>query len=84
MGTDRRTEAEQTLLRFDQLFHELGLRLADDSPLKCQADLIREAYRDRATLNDEEGQRKWGHRIPDFVLARISLERFVAATKALA
>jgi hypothetical protein len=62
---------------------KISLKLGDGSPLKREADLIREVYHDRESLGDEEGQAKWGHRIPEFVLARIALERFVAATETL-
>lgn len=78
------TVAQQTLLKFDRFLHDSALHLGDDSPLKYEADLIREAYHDLATLSDEEGQPKWGHRSAEFLLARISLERFMAASTALA
>ncbi len=75
--------ALRTLARFDQLMREMNLRFADGSPLKREADLIREVYNDLASLSDVQGQPNWGHRIPEFVLARITLERFVAATDTL-
>jgi len=77
------TPTLQTLAKFDQLLVEISLKLGDGFPLKREADLIREVYHDRESLGDEEGQAKWGHRIPEFVLARIALERFVAATETL-
>jgi hypothetical protein len=73
----------QTLARFDQLVAEMNLKVGNGSPLKRDVDLIRDAYNDRASLGDAEGQAKWGHRIPDFVQARITMERFVAATETL-
>jgi len=73
----------QTLSRFDQLVRDLGLRLGDGLPLKQEAELIRAYYDERARFGPEQIAAKWEPRFLEFARARISLERFVAATQTL-
>ena len=74
---------EQTLMKFDQLLQETNLRVEENSPIKREADIVREYYRDRAALGVDEAVEKWNPRYDEFYGARITLERITAAATAL-
>jgi len=74
---------EQTMFRFDHLLKEMKLTVGDNSSIKQEADIVRDYYRDRATLGVEEAIRKWDPPFDEFYQARITLERVTAAAHAL-
>jgi hypothetical protein len=74
---------EQTMLRFDRLLEDMKMKVGDNSPIKQEADIVRDYYRDRATLGVEEAINKWNPRFNEFYQARITLERVTAAAEAL-
>jgi hypothetical protein len=73
----------QTLVRFDRLVRDLGLKLGDAFPLKREAELIRAYYDERARFGPKNIAVKWEPRFLEFARARISLERIVAAMETL-
>ena len=66
---------EQTLLQFDRLLRELKLQVGDNSPIKQEADIVRDYYRDRETLGVDEAVKKWDPRFNDFYASRGLLSR---------
>ncbi len=74
---------EQTLLRFDHLLKDMKLKVGDNSPIKQEADIIRDYYHDRAMLGVDVAIKKWDPRFNEFYVARITLERITAAAEAL-
>lgn len=73
----------QTMLRFDQLLTATKMKVGDNSPIKQEADIVRDYYRDRAALGVDEAIRKWDPHFDEFYQARITLERVTAAVSAL-
>jgi hypothetical protein len=74
---------EETLTRFDALLKRMNLRVEVNTPIKREADMVRDYYRDRETLGVDEAVKKWDPRFNDFYSARITLQRVVAAATAL-
>jgi hypothetical protein len=74
---------EETLLKFDALLDRMGLSVGINSPIKQEADIVRDYYRDRKQLGIEEAIKKWNPRYDEFYSARITLERVVASATAL-
>lgn len=74
---------EQTMLRFDQLLEVMKMKVGGNSSIKHEADIVRDYYRDRATLGVEEAIRRWDPRFDEFYQARITLERVTASASAL-
>ena len=65
--------ALETLEKFDRLIADLKLKLFDASPLKREADTLREAKHDFAAMTYEDRHAKWLHRLPEFALAESAL-----------
>jgi predicted nucleotidyltransferase len=74
--------AFRAVARFDQLAKEIRLKVSG-TPLKQQADLLREAFNDMNILGLEKSNAKWMPRLPECDQARIDLERFVEAVEPL-
>jgi hypothetical protein len=74
---------EQTLIGFDALLKAMKLRVGDNSPIRHEASIVRDYYRDRAALGIDEAVKKWDPRFDKFYDARIVLERVTAGATAL-
>jgi hypothetical protein len=61
----------------------MNLRVGESTPIKQEADIVRDYYRDRETLGVDEAVKKWDPRFDEFYSARITLERVVSAATTL-
>jgi hypothetical protein len=74
---------ERNLMDFDQIATTLGLKLADDSPIKKDFDTTREFLRDRRSVEEQELHAKWNPRFEEFYHAQIVVHRLTQAVLVL-
>jgi hypothetical protein len=76
-------EIECNLATFDQVTSNLGVKLAEDSPIKKDFDTTREFLHDRKTLAESVWSPKWTPRFKDFYHAQIVVFRLTDAVAIL-
>lgn len=74
---------EKSLLSFDKIVGDLGVRLAEDSPIKQDFDTTREFLADRRRLEESAMMAKWNPRFKEFYHAQIVVKRLVDAVATL-
>src|SRR4051794_16514583 len=74
---------ERNLEAFDGIVAKLGMKLADDSPIKKDFDTTREFLKDKKTLEEAALMEKWGSRFKEFYHAQIVVKRLIDAVVTL-
>lgn len=74
---------ERNLAAFDEILARLGVKLADDSPIKRDFDTTREFLNDKSTLADHVWLEKWNPRFKEFCHAQIVVKRLIDAVVTL-
>lgn len=80
MGYDM---VERNLLAFEEIVAKLGVRLADDSPIKKDFDTTREFLNDKKTTEEMVWMEKWNPRFKEFYHAQIVVKRLIDAVVTL-
>jgi hypothetical protein len=74
---------ERNLATFDQVTANLGVKLADDSPIKKDFDTTRAFLHDKKTLDESVWLPKWDPRFKEFYHAQIVVFRLTEAVAIL-
>lgn len=70
---------ERNLPEFDEITAKLGIRLAEDSPIKKAFDTTREFLHDRRTMEEAAWMEKWKPHFKEFYHAQIVVHRLTEA-----
>jgi hypothetical protein len=74
---------ERNLAAFDKVIAKLGVKLADDSPIKKDFDTTQEFLNDRKSLDEAALMEKWNPRFNEFYHAQIVIKRLTDAVVTL-
>jgi hypothetical protein len=74
---------ETSLAAFDKIIVRLGVKLADDSPIKKNFDTTREFLNDKNTMQEAEWLAKWNPQFKEFYHAQIVVKRLTDAVVTL-
>src|SRR5438477_183624 len=74
---------ERTLAAFDEITGKLGVKLADDSPIKTDFDTTREFLHDKRTVEETAWLPKWNPRFKEFYHAQVVVKRLIDAVVTL-
>lgn len=74
---------EGNLAEFDRISTKLGVKLAEDSPIRKDFDTTREFLHDRRTLEESQWMEKWSPRFKEFYHAQIVVHRLTQAVVVL-